>query len=412
MKIAIVCLNLSWQAGGVRLIYSFAHALMKLGHRVVIYAPEINESAYPDLRKGLDIRVITSPMPIAWQYVSDRLIGRTYEKLARGRALSAAGRKIAEAMDADFDIVTLHDFSYGLASIYKRKNPRAKIIWTMNDPPYMYLPKDRIMYDIASRVFNWYKDIAERNFFRFIDSVVVLVERNKAWAEERGMKGKVVWSGLEFEKFYAAPKKFACKKEFTIFGVGALNKYRRFEDIVDAIKILRDRSHNVRAVIVCKNIWKENECMDMLLARARDVGVEQYIDFRFDGASDDELEQLYAMSDFFVLPIHLPPPRDGFGWQLVPFEAMAAGTPVIASRKIDITEALADGETACFVDPLSPVQIAEKIEMLIKNPDLYFKIATDGQEFVKTKMSWEAYAKEVIVDYHKNMNPIKSRDRT
>ncbi len=396
MKIAIVCLNLSWQAGGVRLIYSLAHALEKPGVRVVIYAPEINESAYPDLRKGLDIRVIPSPMPIAWQYASEGLIGRTREKLARGRTLAAAGRKIAEAMDGDFDIVNLHDFSYQIAPLYKQKNPRARIIWTMNDPPYMYLPKESFLYDIASRVFNWYEDIVERKFFRFIDAVVVLVRRNKAWAEERGMKGKVVWSGLDFDGFWAPPKRIEKKNEYVVLGVGALNKYRRFEDIVYAVKILRERSFNVRAIIVCKNIWKEDTYRDKLLAYARERGVGEYINFRLDGVSDDELKRLYASSDFFVLPIHLPSPRDGFGWQLVPFEAMASGVPVIISNKIDATEALRDGETACFVNPLSPGQIADKVEMLIGNPDLYMKIAKNGQEFVRKEMSWKKYAEEML----------------
>ena len=396
MKISIVCLNLSWQAGGVRLIYSFARALKKFGHIVVIYAPEVNDAAYPDLREGLDIRVVPAPVPIAWQYTSESLVSRIREKLARGRTLAAVGRKIAEAMDDDFDIVNLHDFSYRIAFLYKKKNPKSKIIWTMNDPPYMYLPKERVLYDIASRVFNWYKDVAERRFFRFIDGVVVLMNRNKVWAEERGMKAKIVWSGIDFNQFYAPPKRIEKKGAYVILGVGALNKYRRFEDIVDAVKILRERRQNVSSVIVCKNMWKEDAYRDALLAYARKRGVSEYMHFRFDGASDNDLMKLYASSDFFVLPIHLPPPRDGFGWQLVPFEAIAAGTPVIASRKIDITEALTDGETGCFVDPCSPDQIADKIEMLIRDPGLYFKIATEGQKFVRENMSWEKYAGNVV----------------
>ncbi len=399
MKIAIVCLNLSWQAGGVRLIYSFAHALKKIGHLVIIYAPEINESAYPDLRSRLDIRIVSPPEPIVWQYVSRSLFGRAQEKINRGKALKLVSQKIVQTMDNDFDLVNLHDFSYQLAPLYKKKNPKAQIIWTMNDPPFMYLPKVSIFYDLASRIFNLYKDIAERKFFRFIDSVVVLVERNKKWAEARRLKAKIVWSGLEFERFSAPPKHIENKKEFTLLGVGALNKYRRFEDIIGAIKILREKKINTQAIIVCKNIWKEDLYAAELKSLAQKQGVDKYIDLRFEGASDEELKSLYSTSDFFILPIHLPPPRNGFGWQLVPFEAMAAGTPVIASRKIDITEALIDGKTACFVDPLSPLEIANQVEMLIYNPDLYFRIASAGQEFVREKMSWKKYAQSVLALY-------------
>ncbi len=396
MKIAIVCLNLSWQAGGVRLIYSTARAFKKLGHQVIIYSPEINESAYPDLRNGLDIRIIAPPQPINWQYKSKNLFMRIFEKIKRERALAATVRDMGEAMDNDFDIVNMHDFSYRIAKLYKSKNSRAKIIWTMNDPPYMYLPKDNFIYDILSRLFNFYKDIFERKYFRFIDEAVVLIGRNKKWVEERGIRGKVIWSGLDFDRFYAPLKNIFGKNKFTILGVGTLNKYRRFEDIICAVKILRERKYDVCATIVCKNIWKEDLYKEDLLGFARSEGVEREISFLFEGASDKELKNFYASSDFFVLPIHLPPPRDGFGWQLVPFESMAAGTPVIVSRKNDVGEALIDKETALFVDPLSPAQIADAVELLIKNPELYSKIAKDGQKFVRMNMSWEKYSKSLL----------------
>lgn len=396
MKIAIVCLNLSWQAGGVRLIYSSAHAMKKFGHHVIIYAPEINETAYPDLRRDLDIRVIPLVKPIAWQYQSSNVFARVFEKIKRERTLMRAVQVISEAMDNDLDVVNVHDFSYRLARVYRRRNPTARIIWTMNDPPYMYLPKANILYDLLSRWWNAYKDIAERKYFKAIDAAIVLVRRNKQWVEERGMKGKVVWSGLEFERFSSPPKHISGKKTFTVLGVGALNKYRRFEDIVAAVRILRGRKHDVRAVIVCKNIWGEDDYAEELVGFAQKEGVSAHVMFHFEGASDTELKQFYASSDFFILPIHLPPPRDGFGWQLVPFEAMAAGTPVIVSRKIDIVEALHDGETACFVDPCSPEGIANKIETLIKNPERYHAISSKGREFVKNKMSWETYVKEVL----------------
>ena len=397
-KIAIVCLNLSWQAGGVRLIYSTAHALKKLGHQVIIYSPEINELAYPDLRSGLDIRVISPKEPINWQYKSAGLFHRIFEKIKRENQLAAVVSLIGEAMDGDFDIVNVHDFSYRLAKFYKKKNPRAKIIWTMNDPPYTYLPKANFIYDILSCLFNFYKDIFERKYFKFIDEAVVLVERNKKWVEERGMKGKVVWSGLDFDRFYAPVKDISGKKDFTILGVGALNQYRRFEDLINAVKILLDKKYNIKMTIICKNIWNENKYKEELLKLVKQEGIPGGTEsMLFEGVSDEELKRYYASSDFFVLPIHLPPPRDGFGWQLAPFESMAAGTPIIVSRKNDISEALKDKKTALFVDPLSPGQIADAVEILIKNPELYSKMATAGQQFVKNNMSWQKYAEDIIM---------------
>ncbi len=397
MKIAITCFNLSWQAGGVRLIYSEARALKNLGHRVIIYAPDFNPEVYPELAAELDIRAVSPPRPIFWQYKSKNLWKRIFEKLGRGRAVSLAAEKIAAAMDADFDIVNLHDFSYLLAPLYKRRNPKAKIVWTMNDPPYNYLPKSNFLYDVLSRAYNAWKDISERRYFRFVDAAVTLMEGNKKWLEERGMRAEVVWSGLDFEKFYVPlkqPKKKSDRWNFLC--VGALNRYRRFEDAISAIKILRDKGYDIFLKIVCKNIWQEDEYKKELEAFVSDHGLEKYVELLFQGVSESELPKIYAASDVLIVPIHLPPPRSGFGWQLVPFEAMAAGTPVIVCRTNDVTEALRDNETAIFVDPMSPLQIAEKIEQLIEQPDFYYKIALGGQDFVRGNMSWEKYAKKIL----------------
>ncbi len=396
MKIALVCFNLSWQAGGVRLLYEEAHALKRLGHTVVLYAPEFDEKVYSHLRLGIDIRVIRPPEAIVWQFKSRNLIARIFEKWERERQLRRAARHIAEAMDTDFDIVNVHDFAYRVARWYRARNPRAKIVWYMADPPYMYLPKANVFYDFASRLFNWYADRVERRYFRYIDVAAVLVRRNKAWLEERVVPAMIVWTGINFDAFFASVRSVFKTKPITLMSVGALNKYRRFEDVIDAVKLLRDEGYNVWLTVVCKNIWRQDDYLQKLRTFVAERKLAAYVELRSDGASEEELKKLYAMSHIFVLPIHLPPPRNGFGWQMVAFEALAAGLPLIVSRKNDVVEVLRDDETALFVDPMRPDQIAAKVKMLIDKPEFYKKIATAGQEFIRTNMSWEKFAQGII----------------
>ncbi len=303
MKIAITCFNLSWQAGGVRLIYEEAHALLGAGHRVIIYAPDFNEGVYPELRKGLEIRNVRPRKPAQWQYTSDNLIVRIVEKIEQERRVVAMAGQIAAAMDDDFDFVNVHDFSYKVAKFYRRRNGKAKIVWYMADPPYIYLPKDNFLYDILSRIFNYLKDFKERRYYRFIDFGKTLVSRNKKWMEERGIRTEIIWTGIDFNEFYAPPKKIEGRKTFRLLGVGALNKYRRFEDIVDAVKILRGDGVDVRAAIVCKNIWKENAYAEELRRFVGERGLASFVELMFDGATEKELKEIYATSDFLVLPI-------------------------------------------------------------------------------------------------------------
>src|SRR3989344_2224260 len=150
MKIAIVCFNLKWQAGGVRLIFEEARALKNLGHRVVIYAPECDKNVYPDFQKNLEIKPLNPPREILWQYESKNILGRIFERLKRDRNILSVAKEIADFMDQDFDIVNVHDYAYNLPKFYKLKNRKAKFIWTMNEPPYMYLPKSNFLYDRLS----------------------------------------------------------------------------------------------------------------------------------------------------------------------------------------------------------------------------------------------------------------------
>lgn len=396
MKIAIICFNLRWQAGGTRLIFSEAQALEKLGHKVVIYAPDFDRRVYPELWSGLEIRRVESGARLFWQYTGASIVRRVKEKLAHEKGLIRLAGDIARSVDGDFDVVNLHDFAYIAAPFLKSKLPKARVVWTMNEPPYQYLPKEAFLYDFLSRAYNFYKDLSARKYFRAIHGVAVLVNRYKKWAEERGMRARVIRSGLDFQKFYSPPKSIAGKSKFKILSVGALNRYRRFEDTVRAAKILREAGFDVRLQIVAKNIWKEDAYQKELTEFVEKESMKDFTELNFAGVSEAELPRVYANADFFVLPMYLPPPRSGYGWQMVGFEAMAAGTPTIVCRALDVTEVLKDGETAAFHDPASPGQIADKIREMLNNPDLYSKISRQGQEFVKNNLSWGKYAREFL----------------
>ena len=74
----------------------------------------------------------------------------------------------------------------------------------------------------------------------------------------------------------------------------------------------------------------------------------------------EEMPGLYALADLFVCPSEWDEP---FG--TVNVEAMAAGTPVVASRVGGIPEAVTDGETGLLVPPADPPALAAALGALI-----------------------------------------------
>ncbi len=108
---------------------------------------------------------------------------------------------------------------------------------------------------------------------------------------------------------------------------------------------------------------------------------------------DIELGAYFSQATAFVFPSLY----EGFG--LPPLEAMQHGTVVISSRSSCLPEILQDA--ALFFDPTDQQDLVNKLEIIIKNPELKNKLISKGQLLV-TQYSWENMAKEIMNIYAKN----------
>jgi glycosyltransferase involved in cell wall biosynthesis len=97
-----------------------------------------------------------------------------------------------------------------------------------------------------------------------------------------------------------------------------------------------------------------------------------------DHVSDDELPSVYRGAAVFAYPSFF----EGFGMPVL--EAMASGTPVVASSHPSLDEAA--GDAAVRVDPESPEAIAEGIEQALRDRD---SLVAKGFEHAK-RFTWRA----------------------
>lgn len=397
MKIAIVTFNLDLMAGGNRQIFAFAQELKKIGHAAVIYAPVINKNAFSELQRDLDIRTVMATGEMNWSYSSSSFIAKAINKINQYRTQVETSKRFAEAMDQDFDIVNCHTYAYPVQYFYKKRNPKTMAVFMMCEPPFAYLPKKNFLMDLGSRMYNWILDLMQRKYILASDVVAVLARHEKEWVEERGGKAVIVWSGLDFEKFYAPLRAHPGKgKTIKLFAVGVLNRYRHYEDAIEAVYLLREQGYDARLVIVANNIWHEDEYCQKLKTLLKEKNLEQYIDIRFSGVSETELKNLYDTSHVFVYTNYVPPGHNGATWALVVSEAMAAGMPVVLYKDVGAADPLTDGENAMLAETLNPEDIAKKLRILIDSPAVFEKIAKNGQDFVKKNISWEQYTKRIL----------------
>ncbi len=107
----------------------------------------------------------------------------------------------------------------------------------------------------------------------------------------------------------------------------------------------------------------------------------------------DVVVQLYSHASVFVCPSVYEP----FG--LINLEAMACGTPVVASRVGGIPEVVVHGETGWLVPPGEPAALAEAVGQLLADPARARRFARAGRLRVEAHFSWERIAERTLEVY-------------
>lgn len=102
-----------------------------------------------------------------------------------------------------------------------------------------------------------------------------------------------------------------------------------------------------------------------------------------DGSDQENIKQLYASADIFVLPSF----KETFG--IVFLEAMHYGLPIITTNVSAMPELIESGKNGFLVPPGDSQALANAISTLIENPDLIKKMGETGRKKVATSYYWE-----------------------
>ena len=144
------------------------------------------------------------------------------------------------------------------------------------------------------------------------------------------------------------------------------------------VKYLIEAMNNVDAKLV---IAGDGTLRKELEEQAESVNA----DIEFLGSvNHSQLKDIYASADIFVMPSVTGKDGDIEGLGLVMLEAMSSGLPVIASKSGGIIDVIKDGENGLLCEEKNSQQIAEKINLLLKDSEMCKKIARAGLETSKT----------------------------
>ena len=124
-----------------------------------------------------------------------------------------------------------------------------------------------------------------------------------------------------------------------------------------------------------------------------DLGISDIVRIS-SGLSDAELAALFASAEVACIPSLYE------GFSLPAVEAMASGTPVVASRAGALPEVLgADGECADLVTPGDVDELTRALGRLLDSPDRRHWMGTAGRRRALDVFSWESVAAQTVRVY-------------
>lgn len=158
---------------------------------------------------------------------------------------------------------------------------------------------------------------------------------------------------------YQLPERF-------IMYAGNVKPHKNLERLIDAFVAVRGRGFDDLGLLLSGSEVSKYATLRRAVHR---YNLHRHV--RFLGyQTTDTLAVLYRLADVFVFPSLY----EGFG--LSPLEALASGTPVVASNVSSIPEVL--GDAAVLVDPYDPHPIAEGITRLLDDADLRADLRRKG----------------------------------
>lgn len=216
----------------------------------------------------------------------------------------------------------------------------------------------------------------------------------------------IIPCGTDIERFgsvtrQAARNQLGIDRETkVVLYVGRFDPRKGIETLVRAVNESQLRDSNKLKLIIGGGSTPGNSDgieRDRIEGIINELGMSDFT--VFPGRLSEDLPTYYAAADVCVVPSHYEP----FG--LVAIEAMASGTPVIASDVGGLQFTVVHEETGLLAPAKDVPAFANAIDRILLNPQWRDKLGEAGRKRVETKFSWDGVATQLSELYTQIMQP-------
>ncbi len=374
------------ETGGMNVyVRELTRELIRRGHTVDVYTRNQNP-AIPTISRALGPRArvihVTAgpPHPIPKEAIADYL-----EQFVAEVIVYSEGRP--------YDVIYAHYWLSGLAGLHLRALWDIPLVQMFHTLGKM---KNEIAATPAERA-SERRIAAEYTLVREVDHIVAgspMDERHLVEAYNAPLdKVSVIPPGVDVTHFYPRPRQEARSRigvdpnTFIMLFVGRIEPLKGIETLLRAVKILSQRCcrlQDMQVLIIGGDASVPPEQMDAELARlmrlCNELDLDDLVTF-MGKQGQDVLPDYYSAADVVVMPSYY----ESFG--MVALEAMACGTPVVASRVGGLLFTVVDGVTGMHARSGDPNSLAEKLQRLMLDPDLRARLGRQAWQMAQ-RYAW------------------------
>ena len=249
----------------------------------------------------------------------------------------------------------------------------------------------------------------ETEIMAFVDRIVAATAMEKAQMTQlygaNPAKITVIPCGVDLSLFRPIPMDEArerldiCERKHMVLFVGRIERLKGIDTLLEAMAIvvqdLPNWQEEICVCIVGGDASEDSAIVDKEMQRLQDLraelGIADLVTF-LGAQAQDALPDHYSAADVVIMPSYY----ESFG--MVALEAMACGTPVIASQVGGLSFTVQDGVTGFLVPDRDPPALAEKITLLLKEKVLRNKLGIQGIEWAQ-QHSWAKIADQIMSLY-------------
>jgi D-inositol-3-phosphate glycosyltransferase len=249
----------------------------------------------------------------------------------------------------------------------------------------------------------------EREIMHFADRIIAATELDQEQMVSLygadPIKMRIIPGGVDLAKFHPHDK-FRARMEIgldpdikTVLFVGRMEPLKGIDDLLQAIAhIIHDHDmpcNRLSLILIGGSAEDSPEAVSSEMAklmRMRDaLGLQEMATF-VGAQGQDVLPFYYSAADVVVMPSHY----ESFG--LVALEAMACGTPVVASDVGGLSYTVEDGVTGFLVPQRNPTALADRICDILNDEPFRDQLGRQALAVAK-RYSWQHVADQVVAVY-------------